>query len=296
MKIFEGSAVALVTPFFADGSVDFKQLEELTEWQVSQGTDAIVACGTTGEASTLTNDEHIAVIEAVVKKVDGRIPVIAGTGVNDTNHAIELSTGAERVGANALLVVTPYYNKANEDGLFMHYEKIAQSVKLPILLYSVASRTNFNIPPHMVKRLATIPNIVGIKEASGDISQIATIAQIMAKEQNFAIYSGNDDQVLAITALGGSGTISTIANIAPKATSELTKRLLAGDYERARQLQLAQIPLIHAIFSEVNPIPVKKAVGLLKGTETHYRLPLSQPSEATVARLEKEMQAYGLEG
>ncbi|MDT2702439.1 4-hydroxy-tetrahydrodipicolinate synthase [Enterococcus dongliensis] len=293
MKIFEGSGVALVTPMEADGAVNYKKLEELVEWQINEGTDAIIACGTTGEASTLTNDEHIAVIEAVVKKVNGRIPVIAGTGVNDTRHAIELSTGAERVGADALLIVTPYYNKTSDEGLFLHFQKIAQSVKLPIILYSVASRTNMNITPQMVKRLSEIPNIVAIKEASGDISQIAEIARITPDD--FAIYSGNDDQVLPIMALGGQGAISTIANIAPRQTHELTQALLDGDFQLAKKLQLAQLPLIHTIFSEVNPIPVKTAVGLLGKIQPNFRLPLYTAKVETVERLKKEMTAYGLE-
>ncbi|MGO2638096.1 MAG: 4-hydroxy-tetrahydrodipicolinate synthase [Enterococcus viikkiensis] len=293
MRIFEGSAVALVTPMKADGTVDFKKLDELVEWQVNEGSDAIVACGTTGEASTLANAEHIAVIEAVVKKVANRVPVIAGTGVNDTQHAIELSTGAEKVGADALLIVTPYYNKASDEGLFLHYQKIAQSVKLPIILYSVASRTNMNIEPLMVKRLAEIPNVVAIKEASGNISQIAEIARLLPED--FTIYSGNDDQVLPIMALGGRGSISTVANIAPKQTHELTQAVLAGDFALAKDLQLEQLPLIHAIFCEVNPIPVKTAVGLLGKIEPNFRLPLSVAKAETVERLKKEMTAYGLE-
>lgn len=293
LSIFEGSGVALVTPMKADGAVDYKKLDELVEWQISEGTDAIIACGTTGEASTLSNDEHISVIEAVVKKVAGRIPVIAGTGVNDTRHAIKLSTGAQRVGADALLVVTPYYNKASDEGLFLHYQAIANSVEVPIILYSVASRTNMNITPQMVKRLAEIPNIVGIKEASGDISQIAAIAQLMPAD--FAIYSGNDDQVLPIMALGGRGTISTVANIAPKQTHELTAAALTGDFIKAKKLQLAQIQLIHALFCEVNPIPVKTAVSLLGKFDVHFRLPLSPAKAETVERLKKEMSAYGLE-
>ncbi|MDT2826887.1 MAG: 4-hydroxy-tetrahydrodipicolinate synthase [Enterococcus viikkiensis] len=293
MRIFEGSAVALVTPMKADGAVDFKKLDELVEWQVNEGSDAIVACGTTGEASTLANAEHIAVIEAVVKKVANRVPVIAGTGVNDTQHAIELSTGAEKVGADALLIVTPYYNKASDEGLFLHYQKIAQSVKLPIILYSVASRTNMNIEPLMVKRLAEIPNVVAIKEASGNISQIAEIARLLPED--FTIYSGNDDQVLPIMALGGRGSISTVANIAPKQTHELTQAVLAGDFALAKDLQLEQLPLIHAIFCEVNPIPVKTAVGLLGKIEPNFRLPLYAAKAETVERLKKEMTAYGLE-
>lgn len=293
MKIFEGSAVALVTPMKADGAVDFKKIDELVEWHMDEGTDAIVACGTTGEASTLANAEHIAVIEAVVKKVAGRIPVIAGTGVNDTQHAIELSTGAEKVGADALLIVTPYYNKASDEGLFLHYQKIAESVQLPIILYSVASRTNMNIEPLMVKRLAEIPNIVAIKEASGNISQIAEIARLLPED--FTIYSGNDDQVLPIMALGGRGSISTVANIAPKQTHKLTQAALTGDFVRAKKLQLAQLPLIHAVFCEVNPIPIKTAVSLLGKIESNFRLPLSAAKTETVERLKKEMTAYGLE-
>ena len=293
MRIFEGSAVALVTPMKADGAVDFKKIDELVEWHINEGTDAIVACGTTGEASTLANAEHIAVIEAVVKKVANRVPVIAGTGVNDTQHAIELSTGAEKAGADALLIVTPYYNKASDEGLFLHYQEIAKSVKLPIILYSVASRTNMNIEPLMVKRLAQIPNVVAIKEASGNISQITEIARLLPED--FTIYSGNDDQVLPIMALGGRGSISTVANIAPKQTHELTQAVLAGDFALAKELQLAQLPLIHAIFCEVNPIPVKTAVGLLGKIEPNFRLPLSAAKGETVERLKKEMTAYGLE-
>lgn len=293
LRIFEGSGVALVTPMKADGAVDYKKLEELVEWQIGEGTDAIIACGTTGEASTLANEEHISVIEAVVKKVNGRIPVIAGTGVNDTQHAIELSTGAEKVGADALLIVTPYYNKASDEGLFLHYQAIAKSVKLPIVLYSVASRTNMNIAPEMVKRLGKIPNVVGIKEASGNLSQIAEIARIMPDD--FAIYSGNDDQVLPIMAFGGAGIISTIANIAPRQVHELTQAVFDNDFALAKEIQLAQLPLIHALFCEVNPIPVKTAVGLLGKIEPNFRLPLSAAKADTVERLKKEMTAYGLE-
>lgn len=293
MSIFEGTAVALVTPMKEDGAVDYKKLDELVEWQIEQGTDAIVACGTTGEASTLANDEHISVIEAVVKKAAGRLPIIAGTGVNDTNHAVELATQAESVGADALLIVTPYYNKASDTGLFLHYEKIAQSVKLPIILYSVQSRTNMNLSAALVEKLITIPNIVGIKEASGDIAQVADICRLASDD--FAVYSGNDDQVLALMALGGKGVISTIANIAPKQTHEMAQAALDGNYDLAREMQLAQLPLIHALFCEVNPIPVKTAVGLLGKIDPNFRLPLSDAQPETVERLKKEMAAYGLE-
>jgi len=213
LTIFKGSGVALITPMLQDGSVDFDKLKELAEWHVQQGTNAIIACGTTGEASTLDDEEHIAVIEAVVKQVAGRIPVIGGTGSNNTPHGIHLSKEAQRVGADALLVVTPYYNKATKKSLVAHYEAICQSVELPVILYSVSSRTGLNLTPEAVAELKKIPNIKGIKEASGDISQIAEIARLA--DDDFAIYSGNDDQVTPILALGGSGVISTIGNIAP---------------------------------------------------------------------------------
>ena len=280
MAIFTGAGIALITPMLADGTVDFDKLKELAEWHVQQGADAIIACGTTGEASTLDDQEHIAVIEAVVKQVNGRIPVIGGTGSNNTQHGIELSQAAQRVGADALLVVTPYYNKATKKSIIKHYQAICASVDLPVILYSVASRTGMNLTPAIVKELKEIPNVVGIKEASGDISQIVEIARLV--DEDFALYSGNDDQVLPLLSVGGSGVISTIGNIAPKQTSQMVL------------VQLAQKPLIDAIFSEVNPVPIKKAVGMLKGYDTYYRLPLDQPEEETVELLAKEMKNYGL--
>lgn len=292
MSIFKGSGVALITPMHQDGSVDYEKLKELAEWHVQQGSDAIIACGTTGEASTLDDDEHIAVIEAVVKQVNGRIPVIGGTGSNNTQHGIQLSKDAERVGADALLVVTPYYNKATKKSLVAHYRAICESVSLPILLYSVGSRTGLNLTPDMVAELKKLPNIKGIKEASGDISQIAEIARLV--DEDFALYSGNDDQVTPILALGGSGVISTIANIAPKQTALLVKNFLTGNLQAAIQEQLAQKPLIDAIFCEVNPVPIKAAVALLGKTTLHYRLPLGDPEDETINRLKKEMTAYGL--
>ena len=292
MTIFKGSGVALITPMKEDGSVDYDQLKELAEWHVQEGSDAIIACGTTGEASTLIDEEHLAVIETVVKQVNGRIPVIAGTGSNDTQHGIHLSVEAEKLGVDGLLIVTPYYNKATKKSLVAHYEAICSRVKLPVILYSVAARTAFNLTPEMVAELKKIPNVRGIKEASGDISQIVSIASLV--DENFALYSGNDDQVLPLLSVGGSGVISTIGNIAPKQTSQMIQHYFDGNLETAKKMQLAQLPLIHAIFSEVNPVPVKKAVSLLKGTETNYRLPLGQPEDETVALLTKEMTAYGL--
>ncbi|EOT41981.1 4-hydroxy-tetrahydrodipicolinate synthase [Enterococcus columbae] len=292
MAIFEGAGIALITPMHADGTVDFAKLKELAEWHVQEGADAIIACGTTGEASTLDDKEHIAVIEAVVQQVNGRIPVIGGTGSNNTQHGIELSQAAQKVGADALLVVTPYYNKATKKSIIKHYQAICASVTIPVILYSVASRTGMNLTPEIVGELKKIPNVVGIKEASGDISQIVEIARLV--DEDFALYSGNDDQVLPLLSVGGSGVISTIGNIAPKQTSQMVHDYLAGNHQAALATQLAQKPLIDAIFCEVNPVPIKAAVGLLKGYETHYRLPLDQAEATTITRLTNEMKNYGL--
>ncbi|MFV0559067.1 MAG: 4-hydroxy-tetrahydrodipicolinate synthase [Enterococcus sp.] len=292
MAIFKGSGVALVTPMNADESVNYEQLNALVEWHISEGTDAIIACGTTGEASTLDDIEHIAVIEAIVKKVAGRIPVIAGTGSNNTKHGIHLSIEAERVGADGLLVVTPYYNKATKSSLVKHYEAICSSVKIPVILYSVEGRTGMNLTPSAVAELKKIPNVVGIKEASGDISQIVEIARLV--DENFAIYSGNDDQIVPVLSVGGSGVITTIGNIAPKDTSKMVHAYLEGDLKTALDLQLAQKPLADAIFAEVNPVPVKAAVALLGKCEMNYRLPLDKPTANTLELLKQEMTTYGL--
>lgn len=292
MAIFEGSGVALVTPMKADGTVDYEKLKQLVDWHIQEGTDAIIACGTTGEASTLIDEEHIKVIETVVQQAAGRIPVIGGTGSNDTQHGIHLSKEAERVGADALLVVTPYYNKATKKSLVAHYEAICQEITIPVILYSVASRTGLNLTPAMVAELKKIPNVQGIKEASGNISQIVEICGLA--DENFAVYSGNDDQVVPLLSVGGSGVISTIANIAPKDTSAMVHAYLDGDWEKAKKIQISQIPLIHAIFAEVNPVPVKAAVSLMGKCEMNYRLPLGVPEDSTVETLKKEMTAYGI--
>lgn len=292
MTIFEGAAVALITPMYEDGSVDYKSLENLVEWQIQSGIDAIVACGTTGEASTLIDEEHIAVIEAVVKKAAGRVPVIGGTGSNNTQHGIHLSKEAQRVGADGLLVVTPYYNKATKSSLVAHYKAIAESVELPILLYSVHARTGMNLDVEAVKELKKIPNIVGIKEASGDISQVVSIAR--EADEDFALYSGNDDQVLPFLSVGGKGVISTISNVAPTQTSEMVHAYLNGELNKAKEMQLAQKPLIDALFAEVNPVPVKAGVALMDNCQLTYRLPLGPPETATLTRLKQEMEAYGI--
>lgn len=292
LSVFTGSGVALVTPMKKDGSVDYQKLDELVEWQVNEGINAIVTCGTTGEASTLDDEEHISVIEAVVDKVNKRVPVVAGTGSNNTQHGIHLAKEAERVGADALLVVTPYYNKATKKSIIAHYKAICDTIELPVILYSVASRTGMNLDYRTVKELKQIPNIVGIKEASADIAQIVEIAQLV--DENFALYSGNDDQVLPLLAVGGSGVISTISNILPQETATMVRNFLYGNIAQARTTQLKQLPLIQAVFSEVNPVPIKAAVSLLGKCELSYRLPLAEPEEETLANLKTQMTNYGL--
>lgn len=293
MSLFTGSAVALVTPFFEDGQIDYPSFDALIEWQLKEGTDAFVICGTTGEASTLSEKEHIEVIRHAVKKINHRATVIAGTGANDTKTALELSTLAEEAGADGLLLVTPYYNKATQKGLIRYFTEVANAVTIPILLYNVPSRTGCNIQPETVAYLAkNVENIVGIKEASGDISQVAKIASLVG--DNFDIYSGNDDQNLAILALGGKGVISVLANIAPKDTHDMVKYYLEGNSKKALEIQLNAFSLIEALFSEVNPIPVKKAVSLLGYGTSTLRSPLYEIEPENSARLIREMKSYNL--
>lgn len=291
MAIFKGVGVAIITPH-KNGKVDYDALRALVEWHVSEGTDSIVVCGTTGEAATLSVEEHLDVIRFVADTVGGRIPVIAGTGSNETKVAIELAVEAEKAGVNGVLSVTPYYNKATKKGLVRHYNAIADAINIPMILYSVQSRTGVNITPDVAKELKKHKNIQGIKEASGNISQIVEMARLI--DDDFDIYSGNDDQVVPIMALGGLGVISTVANIAPKETHEMTAKFFAGDIEGAREIQLAQKPLIDALFSEVNPVPVKAALHLMGKCELEYRLPMCEPEDSTMERLMREMTAYGI--
>lgn len=269
---FIGSGVALITPFLDNGTVNYNVLEELIEYHIANGTDAIIICGTTGEPSTMTESEKKEVIRFTVEKVNKRIPVIAGTGSNSTRVAIEMSKYAESIGADGLLVVTPYYNKTTQKGLVEHYATIAKNVKLPIIMYNVPSRTGLNLNPSTVYELSKIQNIVAIKEASGNFSQIAEIAALC--EDNIYIYSGNDDQIVPILSLGGIGVISVLANIAPNETHQIVEKYLNGNIEESRKLQFKYIPLINALFSEVNPIPVKEAVNLLGFNAGKVRLPL----------------------
>lgn len=293
MAIFTGAGVALVTPMNEDGSVNYGKLREILEFQIANHTDAIIICGTTGEASTLSDAEHIECIRFTCEVVDGRIPVIAGTGSNCTASAVYLSQEAEKAGADALLLVTPYYNKATQNGLKKHYTTIAESVKIPIILYNVPSRTGTAIAPQTVVDLCTeVPNIVGVKDATGDISEVAQVMSLA--EGRVDLYSGNDDQITPIMSLGGKGVISVLSNILPQETHDIAASYLEGDMERSRELQLKYLALIKALFSEVNPIPVKKAMNLMGMEVGGLRLPLTEMEEKTAAVLAERMKEAGI--
>lgn len=291
--IFKGSAVALITPFDENGKVNFEKIKELVEFQIENGTDAIVACGTTGEASTMSDEEHLSAIKAIIDAVDKRIPVIAGTGGNDTAHSIYMSQEAEKLGADALLVITPYYNKANKSGLRKHFVSIANSVKLPIILYNVPSRTKVNIPPALVADLANnVDNIVALKEACGDLAQVTEVCRLVP--EGFAVYSGNDDSILPLLSVGGSGVISVLANICPRETHDLVAKFMEGDIEGSRKLQLGMKPLIDALFIEVNPVPVKTAANLMGFNVGDLRLPLAEMEDKNLEVLKRELVNWGL--
>ena len=276
--IFTGAGVAIVTPMFPDGSINYEKFAELIEEQIANKTDAIVVVGTTGEASTMTDEEHIEMIRFCVEKVAKRVPVIAGTGSNDTGYAVELTKEAEKVGADATLQVTPYYNKTSQRGLVAHFNTIADSVNIPTILYNVPSRTGCNILPATVAKLAEHENIAAIKEATGNISQVAEVAQLCG--DNIDIYSGNDDQIVPVLSLGGKGVISVLSNLLPKETSLMCKKFFEGDVKGSLELQLKYLPLINALFSEVNPIPVKAAMAAMGYGENYLRLPLTPMEKA----------------
>ena len=293
MAIFTGSGVAIVTPFHADGSINYNKLEEIIDFHCNNGTDSIVICGTTGESATMTEEEHVDCIKKAVEFTKGRIPVVAGTGSNSTQTAIELSVEAVEAGADGLLIVTPYYNKCTQQGLIQHYTAIAKEAKAPIIMYSVASRTGVNIAPETAATLVkNVDNIVGIKEASGNISQIAKIMNLT--DGNIDLYSGNDDQIVPLMSLGGIGVISVLANIAPKETHDICAKYLAGDVKGSMELQLKAIPLIDALFSEVNPIPVKKAMQLMGYEVGPLRMPLTELTEGNTEKLAKAMRDFGI--
>ena len=289
--IFTGAATAIVTPF-KNGEVDYEQFGRLIEWQIAEGIDAIVACGTTGEGSTLTDEEHREVIRYAVEKVAGRVPVIAGTGSNDTAYAIDLTRFACDVGADAMLLVTPYYNKATQKGLVRSFEAVADVSTKPIILYNVPSRTGCNLLPASALELSKHENIVAIKEACGNISQIAELAALTQGELD--IYSGNDDQIVPVLSLGGKGVISVLSNIMPRATSEMCRKFWAGDVAGSAKMQLELLPLINALFCEVNPIPAKAAVAAMGFGENSLRLPLTEMEPQNEAKLLELMRAQGL--
>lgn len=291
MSIFTGSAVAIVTPFNEQG-VDFNKLKELLEWHVQSGTDAIVICGTTGEASTMSEQERKEAIKFTVDVINKRIPVIAGTGSNNTKAAIDMSRWAESIGADALLVITPYYNKTTQQGCIAHFKAIAEAVSLPIIIYNVPSRTGLNIAPSTLWELSKINNIAAVKEASGNISQIAEIARLCGDKLD--IYSGNDDQIVPLMSLGAKGVISVLANVVPKETHKLCQAFLDGDLKKALKLQLDMLPLINALFIETNPIPVKEAMNLMGMNVGSLRLPLVNMAPKNLEVLKKELVSAGL--
>lgn len=290
--VFTGAGVAIVTPFTEDNKVNYDKLAELLEFQIANKTDAIIICGTTGEGSTLDHEEHSEAIKFTVDVVNKRIPVIAGTGSNDTNYAVKLSNEAEKAGVDALLSVTPYYNKTSQRGLVEHFNYIADRVNVPIILYNVPSRTGVNITPETYFELSHHKNIVGAKEANGDISSVAKTIALCGKD--FSIYSGNDDQVTPIMSLGGKGVISVLSNILPEITHEIPARFLAGDYKGSADLQLEYLELCNALFSDVNPIPVKEAMNMMGMNVGNCRLPLYSMTDSAKEQLRKVLVKYGL--
>ena len=292
MSIFTGAGVALVTPMNADGSVNFEKMRELIEFQLANDTDALIICGTTGEASTMSDEVQIECIRFAKEVAAGRAPIIAGAGSNDTAHCIELAQGCEKAGADAVLLVTPYYNKATQKGLILHYTAVANSINIPIILYNVLGRTGCNIAPKTVAELAKVKNIVAVKEASGNLSQVAEIAALVGPD--FDIYSGNDDQILPVLSLGGKGVISVLSNVAPKQTHDMVMNFLNGDVKAATKLQLDAIELISALFCEVNPIPVKAALNLMGYEVGACKAPLCDMEPKNLETLKTAMKNYGL--
>ena len=290
--VFTGAGVAIITPMHADGSVNYAELGRIIDDQIEHGIDAIIICGTTGESATLTHEEHAECIRFAVEHTARRVPVVAGTGSNDTAYAVKLSQHAEEVGADALLLVTPYYNKASQAGLIAHFSAIANAVSLPCILYNVPSRTGCNILPATLAELCKLPNINGVKEASGNLAQVSEIATLCGDELN--IYSGEDGLILPIMALGGKGVISVLSNVAPQYTHDICAAWLDGDAVRCRTLQLGALELVHALFADVNPIPVKWAMNRLGWDAGPLRLPLCPPSPAVQQQLETALKNFGL--
>ena len=293
MSVFIGAGVAIVTPFYEDGSVNYEAFGRLIDMQIEEGTDSIIVCGTTGEASTLTHEEHIECIAFCADRVNKRVPVIAGTGSNCTETAVYLSKEAQKAGADACLLVSPYYNKATQKGLIAHFTDIAKAVDLPIILYNIPGRTGCNILPETAAYLAkNVDNIVGMKDATGNIGQVAQT--MLCCEGRMDLYSGNDDQIVPLLSLGGKGVISVLSNIAPRVTHDIVMKYLKGDTKGSLELQLKYLPLINALFCEVNPIPVKKALNLMGYQAGPLRRPLTEMEDAHAAGLEEEMRKAGL--
>lgn len=293
MAVFKGAGVAIATPFNADGSVNYEEFGRLIEFQIANGTDAIIVCGTTGEAATMSEAEHMQVVKYCIEKVDHRIPVIAGTGSNCTETAIKLSKEAEEFGADGVLCVTPYYNKATQNGLIAHFSAIADAISIPIILYNVPSRTGCNLlPATVVKLCKEKKNIVGVKDATGNIAQ--TVEMMELANGCVDLYSGNDDQVVPLISLGGVGVISVLSNVAPRETHDMCAKALAGDFAGAREIQFKALPLIKALFCEVNPIPVKKALSFIGIEAGPLRLPLTEIEADHAKMLEGAMKDFGL--
>ena len=291
--LFTGAGVALITPMHPDGSINFEKLEELVEWQIANRTDALIVCGTTGEAPTLSSPEHLEALRVAIDRAAHRIPVIAGTGSNDTAHCIDMCRTAQRMGADGLLLVTPYYNKTSQRGLIAHYTKVAASTDLPLILYNVPSRTGLNIQPEtMITLYQSIDTVVGLKQANGDLSSVATLAAAC----DLPIYSGNDDQIVPTLSLGGKGVISVLSNVAPRQTHEICQKWFDGDVAGSRALQLDYLDVIHALFADVNPVPVKAAMNLMGMQVGECRLPLCPPDDTVLKRLETALLAHGLIG
>lgn len=290
--IFTGAGVAIITPFTKEGKVNFPALKTILEYQIAHGTDAIVICGTTGESATLSHEEHTEAIRFTVETVAHRIPVIAGTGSNDTAYALHLSNEAEKIGVDGLLMVTPYYNKASQAGLIKHYTYLADRVSTPIIIYNVPSRTGCDVKPETYAELSKHKMIYAAKEASGNISSIAKTISLC--EKDFTIYSGNDDQITAIMSLGGKGVISVLSNVAPQVAHDIAASALAGDFEQSRKLQIEYLELCNALFMDVNPIPVKQAMNMMGFDAGPLRMPLCEMNEANTAKLKAVMEKYGL--
>jgi len=289
--MFTGSMVAIVTPF-RDGGVDWQSLQALVEFHIQNGTHGIVPCGTTGESATLSHQEHDEVIKAVVKAVNKRVPVIAGTGSNSTAEAVRLTQEAEKSGADGALMISPYYNRPTQEGIFQHYKKVADSVGIPIIVYNIPGRTGSKIEPETLARLAEIKNIAGVKEATGSVDQAIDVIRLCG--DNLAVYSGEDSLTFSLMALGGKGVISTVANIAPKEMAQLTEACLGGQWEKGRKLQFKLVPLIRSVFIETNPIPVKTALSLTGQCTADVRLPLTPMAEGNVKKLRQAMTDFGL--